>query len=166
MKNNTRKITVVVVFINSIIDGKIQFLMRYNPYWDCYNFIAGKYEPDMDNSYLDAAIRESNEELGLKPEEEFNIHSIHDKPIKVSGFSKRYNCKTNYTFYLFHMDFLKDFSYINKVILENKNKWVELEKIKLNEKKHGGILPISLIYERTNISLDKLHFSNCLTGGK
>jgi len=82
-----------------------KYLLQWNPKWEMFNLVGGKLDNSKgDNDSLMRTIqRELNEELGLKPEEEYLI--VRElQQIELQQFSYRDQVTKNYLFSVFEVE--------------------------------------------------------------
>ena len=95
--------------IKHYFGGKEFYLLQLNKQWNNqYNFISGHIEGIDNDNYKNTIIREVEEELPpLMHQNDFTVRPIIDQPFQKQSFSLSAKQITCYTFYLFHVRFLK-----------------------------------------------------------
>ena len=86
-------------------DGERQYLLQWNPKWQCYNFIGGKVEEEGEdkNDFARAIRREIKEEMGIELEKLLIEHEI--KQVRLWQFSQREKRMKPYLFSIFEIRF-------------------------------------------------------------
>lgn len=108
----------------TLILHKGQILLQHNPKWGDYSFIGGKLEEN--ETPLEAAYREVEEELSLKRQVDFYLEAYHPNVIELEKISKRTKELTHYRFYLFFLIAKQNF--LNQIQSE-KNIWLPVSEI-------------------------------------
>jgi 8-oxo-dGTP pyrophosphatase MutT (NUDIX family) len=127
-RNIEREVTSVAMLLKARLDGQDRYLLRYNDNWNAYNFVAGKCEAT-DPDATHAALREIEEELGLKAETDVSVQKL--LQFDHEDFSDRYQKLTLYHWHLFEMLLAKPIAAFNaQLMADSKNRWVTYEELK------------------------------------
>lgn len=114
-----------------LVDGKSQWLLRWNHRWERYSFIGGHREGD--ETPRECLVREIEEEIGFIDGREYSIVREYPIPVEFEAWSESAQEQTHYRFSLFDVK-LADTSV---VVSDPKLRWVALPEIEACQCRDG-----------------------------
>lgn len=109
--------------IAAVHEEQRQYLLQWNPKWQCYNFIGGKVqkEGNDNNDFARTIRREIKEEMGIELETLLVEQEI--KQIRLWQFSEREKRMKLYQFSIFEIQFFPDLP-VNRQIILRSLRWL------------------------------------------
>jgi 8-oxo-dGTP pyrophosphatase MutT (NUDIX family) len=103
--------------------GERQYLLQWNPKWQCYNFIGGKVQEKevAEDDFAGAIRREIKEEMGIGLERVMVEQEI--KQVRLWQFSEREKRMKPYHFSIFAIHFFPDLP-VDRQIVTRSLRWL------------------------------------------
>jgi len=88
-----------VALIHRRLNGRMEWLARWNRNWRCYYFVGGhKHDGE---TFLDCLVREIREELGIEQERDYRVASAPLARLEYTAYSRSAKADTDYTLELY-----------------------------------------------------------------
>jgi len=88
-----------VALIHRRLNGRTEWLARWNRNWRCYYFVGGHKRDG--ETFLDCLVREIREELGIEQDRDYQVTSEPLARLEYTAYSRSAKADTDYTLELY-----------------------------------------------------------------